>query len=140
RWRSALDDEIAGVSRVPLQKLAPNLREILEVALYQARRLDRIPAYAAVNEAVDLARASGGEGAARLVNGVLRAALKREAPQPPPPFPPPPPGGEGFSAAARALARFYSHPEFLVVRWLERFGPERTRSILEADNTVPRLD
>jgi 16S rRNA (cytosine967-C5)-methyltransferase len=128
RWKSALDDEIAGVSRVPLEKLAPNLREILEVALYQARHLDRVPAYAAVNEAVELARGSGGEGAARLVNGVLRAILKGPVPGPP--------SGDG----PRELARFYSHPEFLVARWLERFGPERTRSILEADNSVPRLD
>src|SRR5205807_4376640 len=35
RWRSALDAEIAAASRVPLAKLAPNLRELLEVALPQ---------------------------------------------------------------------------------------------------------
>jgi 16S rRNA (cytosine967-C5)-methyltransferase len=63
RWRSALDAEIATVSRVPLERLAPRLREILEVALYQVRHLDRIPDYAAVSEAVTQARASGGEGA-----------------------------------------------------------------------------
>jgi 16S rRNA (cytosine967-C5)-methyltransferase len=129
RWKASLDDEIAGMCRVPLPKLAPNLREILEVALYQARRLDRIPAYAAVSEAVDLARGSGGEGAARLVNGVLRGILLLPPPKPP----------EGGSGAA-ALARYYSHPPFLVERWLARFGPERTRAILEADNTAPRLD
>ncbi|MGH9316179.1 MAG: transcription antitermination protein NusB, partial [Thermoanaerobaculia bacterium] len=50
RWRSALDEEIASVCRVPLSRLAPGLREILEVALYQLRRLDRIPPYAAVDE------------------------------------------------------------------------------------------
>src|SRR6478736_870745 len=59
RWKAALDDEIAGTSRVPLEKLAPRLREILEVALYQIRHLDRIPEYAAVSEAVAQARASG---------------------------------------------------------------------------------
>ena len=129
RWKASLDDEIAGMCRVPLPKLAPNLREILEVALYQARRLDRVPAYAAVSEAVDLARGSGGEGAARLVNGVLRGILL---------LPPPKPPEDGSGAAA--LARYYSHPPFLVERWLARFGPERTRAILEADNTPPRLD
>jgi len=137
RWKSALDDEIAGMCRVPLPKLAPNLREILEVALYQARHLDRIPAYAAVSEAVDLARASGGEGAARLVNGVLRGVLLL----PPPPLPLPP--GEGRAeggAPAAALARHFSHPAFLVERWLARLGAERTRAILEADNAAPRLD
>jgi 16S rRNA (cytosine967-C5)-methyltransferase len=126
RWKSALDDEIAGVSRVPLAKLAPNLREILEVALYQLRHLDRVPPYAAVSEAVDLARDSGGEGAARLVNGVLRGILLLPAPSDPP--------------EPAKLARHYSHPTFLVERWLARFGPERTRAILEADNAAPRLD
>ncbi|MGH9399750.1 MAG: transcription antitermination factor NusB, partial [Thermoanaerobaculia bacterium] len=47
RWKDALDGEIAGTSRIPLQRLAPNLREILEVALYQVRHLDRVPDYAA---------------------------------------------------------------------------------------------
>ncbi len=126
RWKAALDDEIAGVSRIPLARLAPNLREILEVALYQLRHLDRIPPYAAVSEAVDLARASGGEGAARLVNGVLRGILLLPAP-----VEPKEPG---------RLARHYSHPAFLVERWLARFGPARTRAILEADNSAASLD
>jgi 16S rRNA (cytosine967-C5)-methyltransferase len=125
RWKFALDAEIAGVCRIPLEKLAPNLREILEVALYQVRHLDRIPPYAAVSEAVDQARASGGEGASRLINGVLRKILAGPAPAPP---------------EAGDLARHFSHPEFLVERWLERFGRERTQAVLEADNTSPCLD
>ena len=137
RWKDALDAEIAGVSRVPLPKLAPNLREILEVALYQLRHLDRVPDYAAVSEAVDQARSSGGEGAARLVNGVLRGILLLPAPKPPLP------SGEGRGegkAQADQLARHFSHPPFLVERWLGRFGEERTRRILEADNRPPGLD
>ena len=131
RWRLALDAEIASVSRVPLPRLAPKLREILEVALYQIRHLDRIPHYAAVSEAVTQARTSGGEGAAKLVNGVLRGILLLP--------PPSPPGGEG-SVEGVELARHFSHPAFLVERWLERFGPERTRGILEADNRPSGLD
>ena len=138
RWKTALDAEIAGASRIPLPKLAPNLRETLEVALYQVRHLDRVPAYAAVNEAVEEARASGGEGAARLVNGVLRAIVK--APAPVAPVAPPSPAAGGRGGLGESLARHYSHPAFLVARWLERFGAERTRAILEADNAPSRLD
>jgi 16S rRNA (cytosine967-C5)-methyltransferase len=130
RWKSALDAEIAAVSRIPLPKLAPNLREILEVALYQLRHLDRIPPYAAVSEAVTHARASGGEGASKLVNGVLRGILLL----PEPPAEPPP------DISAEGLARFFSHPAFLVERWKARFGADATRRILAADNTAPRLD
>jgi 16S rRNA (cytosine967-C5)-methyltransferase len=128
RWKRALDAEIAAVSRVPLAKLAPNLLEILEVALYQLRHLERVPEYAAVHEAVEHARQSGGEGAARLVNGVLRQILLRPAP------------GEPADPDAAALALRFSHPEFLVRRWLERFGPERTRGLLASDNGPSRLD
>ena len=138
RWRSALDAEIAAVSRIPLERLAPRLREILEVALYQLRHLDRIPDYAAVSEAVSEARASGGEGASRLVNGVLRGVLLL-----PPPEPPPMPSQEGLRSTgpdALALARHFSHPAFLVERWLARFGPERTRRLLEADNAPSAMD
>jgi 16S rRNA (cytosine967-C5)-methyltransferase len=133
RWKAALDAEIAGASRIPLAKLAPNLREILEVALYQLRHLDRIPPYAAVSEAVDHARASGGEGAARLVNGVLRGILLLPAPAEPREA-----GGAG--PQAEALARHFSHPVFLVERWLARFGPEATLRVLAADNAAPSLD
>jgi 16S rRNA (cytosine967-C5)-methyltransferase len=132
RWKSSLDAEIRGVSRVPLEKLAPNLREILEVGLYQLRHLDRIPPYAAVSEAVDAARASGGEGAARLVNGVLRGILLLP--------PPAEPGSNSRAPGAAELARSFSHPPFLVERWLARFGPARTRAVLEADNGVAPLD
>jgi 16S rRNA (cytosine967-C5)-methyltransferase len=127
RWKAALDAEIAGVSRVPLPRLAPNLREILQVALYQIRHLDRVPDYAAVSEAVSHAKSSGGEGAARLVNGVLRGILLLPAPQLP-------------KTEVDQLARYYSHPPFLVERWLDRFGEDQTRRILEADNRPPGLD
>ncbi len=164
RWRAALDAEIASVSRVPLEKLAPKLREILEVALYQLRHLDRIPDYAAVSEAVSQARASGGEGASRLVNGVLRGILLLPPPPPlhtgeaPPPLPPGEGWGEGLPTAqilislppgegrgeggptAKILARHFSHPLFLVERWIQRFGPARTRAILEADNAPSAMD
>jgi len=43
RHRAPLDAELASVSRAPLARLEKDLREILEVALYQIRRLDRCP-------------------------------------------------------------------------------------------------
>ncbi len=170
RTRSALDRELDAVCRVPLERLAPNLREILEVALYQIRYLDRIPHYAAVDEAVRHAKDSGGEGAANLVNAVLRNILREEsaAASSLPPLPRgaargvggaaprlnsapaategrasrserPAGRGEGRADAADLAVRF-SHPEFLVVRWIERFGGETTRRVLAADNGPSPLD
>jgi 16S rRNA (cytosine967-C5)-methyltransferase len=129
RHRASLDDEIARHSRFPLSRLKKPIREILEIGLFQLRHLDRVPARAAVHESVEMARGLAGEGAARLVNGVLRSALRSAAPA----------AGNGATATAAELACHYSHPEFLVERWLQRFGAERTRSILAADNERSRL-
>jgi 16S rRNA (cytosine967-C5)-methyltransferase len=128
RWRSALDAEIQKSSHAKLQNLAPDLREILEVALYQVRHLDRVPTYAAVDEAVRHARASGGARAGSFVNAVLRRALRVE------------PSGPAAAASAEELALSFSHPNFLVTRWLKRFGLETTRRLLEADNAPSPLD
>jgi 16S rRNA (cytosine967-C5)-methyltransferase len=128
RNRVLLDADLSTVSRIPLPRLAPNLREILEVALYQVRFLDRVPAYAAVDEAVAHAKTSGGAGAAGLVNAILRNLLRQPPPRP----------GEG--SGANALAVRFSHPEFLVRRWLDRFGETATRRVLEADNSPSGLD
>jgi 16S rRNA (cytosine967-C5)-methyltransferase len=128
RHRSPLDAELSSVSRAPLARLERDLREILEVALYQIRRLDRVPAYAAVDEAVRHARASVGERAAKLVNAVLRRLAERPAPEP----------RAGTSTAD--LARVSSHPEFLVKRWVERFGRAETCRILDADNSTSAID
>ncbi|HKA35802.1 MAG TPA: transcription antitermination factor NusB, partial [Thermoanaerobaculia bacterium] len=130
RHRSALDSELAAVSRVPLARLAPNLREILEVALFQVRHLDRVPAYAAVDEGVSHARARAGAGAAGLVNAILRNLLRRPRPGLP----------ETRGRGAEELSVAFSHPRFLVERWLARFGAETTLKILQADNAGSGVD
>lgn len=131
RHRAALDAELASVSRAPLARLERDLREILEVALYQVRKLERVPAYAAVDEAVRQARSSGGERAAKLVNAVLRKLAGRPAPVRSPAAAGPTPA---------ELARESSHPEFLVRRWIERFGLPAACRILEADNAPSGVD
>jgi 16S rRNA (cytosine967-C5)-methyltransferase len=126
RRRTALDAEIVRFSRFPLDRLKLPVREILETALFQIRFLERVPTRAAVHEAVAMARAQAGEGASRLVNGVLRSALR----EPPPPLP---------QGSPRELAEAFSHPAFLVERWAGRFGLDRTRAILSADDERGRM-
>lgn len=128
RHRGRLDAELESASRAPLARLEGDLREILEVALYQVRKLDRVPAYAAVDEAVRHARASRGERAAKLVNAVMRKLADR-----PPPSPP-------AGSTPAEIARDTSHPEFLVERWIERFGRAAACRILEADNSPSAID
>ena len=135
RWKSALDLELASSISFPLSRLAPNLREILEVALYQIRFLDRVPDHAAVDEAVRQARESGGVRAAKFANAVLRNLLRASHRKPQitnHKLDSQDPSGD--------LAVEFSHPEFLVARWIERFGLEATRAILQADNQPSDLD
>jgi 16S rRNA (cytosine967-C5)-methyltransferase len=92
------------------------LRDILRLGLYQLRRLDRVPPHAAVSTSVELARAVAGEAAARYVNQALRKLT-----------------GSGERGVVQ------SHPEWLVARWRDRFGPEALDRLVAWNDTKPRL-
>jgi 16S rRNA (cytosine967-C5)-methyltransferase len=101
---------------------------VLRLGAFQLSALDRVPPHAAVDTSVTLAKESGGAKAGGFVNAVLRrlgAAAAAGTPDP---------GGP-----AERLAREFSHPRWLVERWLERYGPEETRALLQWNNTRPRL-
>ena len=92
---------------------------------YQLVFLDRIPDYAAVNEAVALAKTRGGAKAAGFVNGVLRSFLRQAHRNIAP-------NSEDLSLAALAIE--YSHPPWLVQCWCEEFGGESARELMRANN------
>ncbi len=125
RWRGRVDWVLAGLLRDPLNKLDPLVRNLLRVGAYELLFLDRVPAYATVNEFVELAKRRVGPGKARLVNAVLRRIAGRER--------------EAWSPAADTdnameLAALVSHPPWLVDLWRERFGGAESRRLMEADN------
>jgi 16S rRNA (cytosine967-C5)-methyltransferase len=127
RRRGDLDARLMPLARNGWGSVAPAIRDVLRIAAYQLTALDRIPAHAAVSTAVDLARTEAGDGAARFVNAVLRNLGGRTAP---PPISIDPAGH---------LAAMHSHPDWLVARWLERYGREDTIRLLEWNNTRPTL-
>ena len=75
RWRGNIDAKLSPHMRRPLTQADPFIRNLLRITLYQLIFLDKIPDYAAVNEAVELAKFQGGR-AAGFVNGVLRNFLR----------------------------------------------------------------
>ncbi|MEM1271185.1 MAG: 16S rRNA (cytosine(967)-C(5))-methyltransferase RsmB [Bacteroidota bacterium] len=125
RWRRYLDFLLASAYRSRLAKLEPRLRAILQVGVYELV-LGGTPAHAAVNESVDLAKSLVRPGAGRLVNGVLRT-IERSMDQLPEP--------EG--ALEERLAIRWSHPTWMVRRWLQQFGEASTRMLLAFNNRVP---
>lgn len=101
-------------------KVQPVVQDILRLALYQLRFLDKIPASAAVNEAVEQTKRSANMQASRLVNGVLRSIVRAETlPQP------------------NDLATKYSHPQELVELLLKQYG-EKTEALLKSHNEAPQ--
>lgn len=126
RWRRRLDFILQQFYKGELGKMEPALRQILRIGLYDILFLDT-PAYAAVHDAVDLAKQEVRRGAGGLVNGVLRSVLRRRDDLPSPP------GRD----VADDLAIQHSHPTWMVRRWLERYGRPETERLLEWNNQRP---
>lgn len=110
RWRSRLDEEIAGASSQPLVKLDIEILIALRLALYQFRWLTRVPARAALHESVELVKRARKRSAAPFVNAVLRKLSAKP--------------GENRSvsddqdSSPEVLAAAFSHPVWLVERWV----------------------
>jgi 16S rRNA (cytosine967-C5)-methyltransferase len=125
RWRGRLDARLRPWVRRHLMETDPFIRNLLRLTLYQLIFLNRIPAYAAVNEAVKMAKAHAGGKTAGFVNGVLRNVLreKKELIKP-----------KLAKDSLEEFAQYWSHPEWLVERWLEYFGSDELEALLKANN------
>lgn len=123
RWRGRVDAALDARVHIGLQNVQPWIRNILRLGAYQIMFLDRVPAHAAVDESVKLGHKYGHPGTAGLVNSVLRRLAEEKDTLV---FP------EGDDAAS--LSVWGSHPEWIVQRWLDRFGATDTRALLLADN------
>jgi 16S rRNA (cytosine967-C5)-methyltransferase len=73
RWRAALDHLITHFAKRPIDRLDPEVVEILRLSAYQLLHLTRVPASAVVDDAVNLTGRAGKRSASGLVNAVLRA-------------------------------------------------------------------
>lgn len=109
----------------PLARQTVAIRNILRLGVYQLMFMDRVPPSAVCNEAAELARQYGHQGVVRFVNGVLRNVARRLGDIKYPPLEKNP---------VEHIALKYSHPVWLVKRWLEEFGLEDTMAICRADN------
>jgi len=131
-WRALLDhwcdrlcDRKGGVRE-------PALRAVVHAALFQLRMLDRIPDYAVVDDAVELAKRAN-PAAAGFVNAILRRAT-REQPDVEPAFADEP---SLKAAPVEIVALRLSYPRWLVRDTFTRFGRERGISVLLAGNARP---
>ena len=125
RWLRRLDAVLTRASHRPFAEVDPRLVPLLRVAAYQLLFLERVPAHAVVNEAVEQAAQQTHRGGASFVNAVLRRIARdpRLAAWP-----------VEESDPVRRLAVEKSHPDFLVARWVARFGMGRAADLLDANN------
>lgn len=130
RHRSLVDRVVAAFLKGDIQTLPVAVLNILRSGAYQIIFMNRVPASAAVNESVKIAKKLGHAGTAGLVNAVLRkvAGKGREVADA---------GEKGAGVPSMALR--YSHPEWLVSRWVDRYGREKADALLAANNEVPPL-
>ena len=135
RWLGSLDHLIVQASRRPTSRLDPEVLAVLRLGAYQLLHLDRIPASAAVNESVNLAKRVGKASAAGLVN----AALRRVAQSATAPLPPQPAPGATRADQVAYLSITGSHPAWLVERWLDRVGFARADAWINFNNRAPAL-
>lgn len=128
RWKIQLEFLLDLLIAKGLRSNALKLQGILLTGLYQLRFLDRIPPYACVSESVDIAKRLGGKGWGTFVNGVLRNYLRSAQSSP----------DQKYSDDPDLdLSIRYSHPQWLIKKWLVEFGPEATTRLCEFNNDRP---
>jgi 16S rRNA (cytosine967-C5)-methyltransferase len=108
-------------------KLDEWVRHLLRLSLYQIVYLDRIPDRAVLHEAVEIAKKRGHKGISGLVNGVLRSIQRKGIPS-----------LEEIKDPIERVSIETSHPFWLVKRWEEQFGLDKTREMCEMNLVAPK--
>lgn len=111
----------------PFNSLSLKVQTALRLGLYQIHFLDGIPPHAAVMETVELIKKEE-----RKATGLTNAVLRRAA------------AHEDFSIKSKKglaghLSIEYSHPLWMIQRWLKRYGPETTEAFLKINQEQPRV-
>ena len=117
RFQGQLDFLVSLYSGRKLRQIQPALLVVLRMAIFQLRHLQRVPAHAVVNDAVQLAKRQG-RAAAGFANAVLRKVNRNPVRWP-------------------NLESELSCPAWLINRWESHFGTEQARAIAAAALNEP---
>ncbi len=117
-----LDYYLNHVSSVPVKKMKPLIRCLLRMSTYQILYMDAVPDSAVCNEACKLAGKRKFQNLKGFVNGVLRNISKKKETLPMP---------DEKENPTEFLSIKYSMPEWLVNMWLDEYGSEGTKKLLE---------
>jgi 16S rRNA (cytosine967-C5)-methyltransferase len=130
RWQRLIDFLIDRQIAAASKSLDIEVRIALRMGVYQLRFLQRVPKHAAVYESVELVKRARKRSAATLVNAVLRKIPSQE-----------PITEDSLRSSVASeedrLGILFSHPSWMITRWLAQFGQQRTRAMLAANNRTP---
>ena len=107
------------------KKLDREVRIALRIGIYQLLFLDRIPAYSAINESVNLVQRAKKTSAKGLVNAVLRRVSEAV-----PSF--------DYHDDLERISVETSHPRWLLEKWTADFGGEEAERLAVTNNSHPR--
>jgi len=126
RWQINLDHQVQAFLKHPNAKLDPEIRIVLRLGAFQLLHLDRIPARAAIDESVELAKKAGQRFASGMVNAVLRKLSTA-------------PRSQVSEETPAALALAQAHPTWMAERWVSFYGLEAARALCRHGQTQPGL-
>ncbi|UCF65321.1 MAG: 16S rRNA (cytosine(967)-C(5))-methyltransferase RsmB [bacterium] len=130
RWRLRLDWYLNQLYLGEYENLITDVKNNLRSSVYQLVYMDKVPAYAVLYEAVEIAKEKYNQKTANLVNAILRNFLRQHK------------KFEFLESQLNVLEKFsirYSHPKWLVQRWIEYWGIDEVKLLCEANNSRPRL-
>ncbi|NOX33847.1 MAG: 16S rRNA (cytosine(967)-C(5))-methyltransferase RsmB [Deltaproteobacteria bacterium] len=130
RQRNSIDRIIRAFSITRLEKIDIKSLYLLRIALFQIVYMDRIPAFAAINTAVDIAKKLSGKKAAGFINAVLRNAANNFLKIPLPDI---------KADKSKFICVKYSLPLWLSKKWISAFGFKKTDLLCRQINTIPHI-
>ena len=115
KWRLRLDYVLDQFSKTPVKKMKPFIRQLMRMSVYQILFLDKVPASAAINEAVKIMHKRKMSNLSGFVNGVLRNIDRNKS-----------------EITYPNLSVYYSIPEWIITRWMKYYGEAETKAICES--------
>src|SRR3989339_2064907 len=128
KHKLTLDFFIQKISTRSLKELSYQVKNALRLGIYELEYLDT-PDYAVINSYVELIKRFD-KKAGGFINGILRNFIRKR-------------GEISFPDIKKnpveAISIKYSHPEWMVARWIKNYGVEDTIKICKYNNLAPKL-
>ena len=130
RYRIRIDAIIRLFSKTRFKKIDPRVLQIIRLGIFQILYMSRIPDSAAVNTCAEMASKSHPKFVVGFVNGLLRNVARNKTRI-----------DEMLNAheTVPSLALTHAFPQWMVSRWVKRFGPENTDRLCAMLNTIPPI-